>query len=79
MSTARRLLTKDDVLSRLRRAVEAAGSQANFGREHQINPSRVGDTINRNVRPYGRILAALGIEKVTLYREVQAAEERHGD
>jgi len=62
-------LNQQDVIDRLRAAIEAAGSQAAFAEKHKISLQYVNDVLRGRREPGKLILEALGIERITLYRE----------
>lgn len=63
------MLTETQVIERLRAACDAAGGQKAFAKQHQLTPSYVHDVLHGRRPPADRILAALGIERVTVYQE----------
>ena len=65
------MLTEQDVIERLRAAAAAAGSQRQFAKAHGFTPAYVHDVLHGKRAPAQRILDALGIERVTYYREKQ--------
>lgn len=68
-SVANQLLTLDEVLSILRRAVESAGSHQAFAAKSGVSAAYIGDCLRGQRTPGGKILDALGLEKVVMYRE----------
>jgi hypothetical protein len=63
------MLTETQVIERLRAACEAAGGQRAFALAHKFTPAYVHDVLHRRRPPADRILDALGLERVTIYRE----------
>jgi len=63
-----RMMTVDDVREKLRKAVEAAGNEAAWARTHGVSRANVNMTLNGKREPGGRILEALGLERVVQYR-----------
>lgn len=61
-------LTARQVRAQLVRAVEAAGGRASYGRAHGMSPAYVGAVCSgkRTLGPL--VLAALGLERVVIYR-----------
>lgn len=71
-------MTEDQVRAALQKAVDAAGGQRAFGREHGISAAYVGLVLNGdrfgNLHPPSeRMCAALGFEKITTvtYRRIK--------
>jgi hypothetical protein len=62
------MLTEQEVLDRLRKAVAAAGSQRAFGRQHDISPMYISDVLRKRRKIGEAILDALGVERVVSYR-----------
>jgi hypothetical protein len=58
----------EDVRAMLRTAVEAAGSQIAWARAHRLSGVYVSDVLHGRREPAGKILAALGMEKIVMYR-----------
>lgn len=63
------MLTEIQVIERLRAACEAAGGQKAFAELHRLTPGYVGDVLHGKRPPADRILHALGLERVMIYRE----------
>ena len=61
-------LTKDDVLSMLRKAVKDAGSQRWLARSWGVSEQFLSDVLRNNRRPTYAILENLGIEATIVYR-----------
>lgn len=68
-------MTREQVLALLRRECARAGSQAKWARAHGLSPSYVADVLSgtRDLVP-GRLLEALGVERVVGYRRVRRDE-----
>lgn len=64
-------MNEQDVLERLRVAIEQAGSQSAFAEQHGISLQYVNDVLRKRREPGQKILNALGIERVVTYREKQ--------
>ena len=62
-------MNEQDVLDRLRAAIEQAGSQRAFADQHGISLQYVNDVLHKRREPGQKILDALGIERVVIYRE----------
>jgi hypothetical protein len=62
-------MSTDDVLARLRSACQAAGSQRQWALANDIEPVRVSLILSRREQPSQRVLEALGLQRVTVYRE----------
>ena len=59
------------VLARLMDRIEQAGSQEQFAREAGVSAQYVSDVLHKR-RDFGpKLLKALGLERVTMYREVR--------
>jgi hypothetical protein len=63
------MLTETQVIERLRAAVDATGGQKAFARAHNFTPAYVHDVLHGRRAPADRILEALGLERVVIYRE----------
>lgn len=63
------MLTEQDIRDRLRAAIEKAGSQAAFARQHDISLQYVNDVVNGRRDIGQKILDAIGVERVVTYRE----------
>lgn len=64
------MLTEQEVIERLRAACIAAGGQKAFARAHGLTPGYVHDVLHSKRAPADRILTAIGIERITIYREI---------
>ena len=66
-------MTEDQVRAALQKAVDAAGGQRAFGRQHKISAAYVGLVLASD-EPSKRICAAIGIEKTTTvtYRRIKS-------
>jgi transcriptional regulator with XRE-family HTH domain len=66
------LITANEVIDRLEKLIGAAfDHQKDFARANMISESYLSDVLNGRREPGPRILAALGLEKVVLYRGKQ--------
>lgn len=63
------MLTESQVIERLRTACEQAGGQKAFAQQHELTPTYVHDVLHGRRPPAYRILDALGLERVVIYRE----------
>lgn len=63
------MLTEMQVIERLRAACKAAGGQKAFARLHDFTPAYVHDVLHGRRPPADRILAAIGLERIIVYRE----------
>lgn len=63
------MLTEMQVIERLRAACKAAGGQKAFARLHGFTGAYVHDVLHGRRPPADRILDALGLERMTIYRE----------
>ncbi len=59
----------DELLGRLRLACEEAGSQRQWALARGIDPIRVTQALVRREAPAPAILEALGVERLTIYRD----------
>lgn len=62
------LLSQEDVIGILRKAVEREGSQGRFASKHYFSAELVSLTLSGKYVPGPSILNALGLEKVIMYR-----------
>lgn len=62
------LVTEQQVIERLRAACEKAGSQKAFAEAHGFTAGYVHDVLHARRPPADRILDALGLERVVIYR-----------
>lgn len=67
----RKVITEGAVRERLEKACAAIGSQRQWALQNAISPSNVNDFLKGRSVPTSSILAALGLERMTVYREVQ--------
>lgn len=65
-------MTKEQVLAALRQACVTAGSQDAWAAAHGVSPTYVADTLGGRRGPSGKVLAALGLERVIVYRDVRS-------
>ena len=61
----------DDVRRALQRAIDRKGTAAAWCREHEIARSYVSDVLGGRQEPAGKLLDALGIERVVSYRRIK--------
>ena len=61
-------LTEDGVRARLKAAIEKAGSQRAWAREHGLSAPFVNDVLRGNRQPSDRICEALGLVRVVMCR-----------
>lgn len=62
-------LSRHDVALRLKAAIDAVGSQKAYAQAHKISEQYLSDVLNGRREPGQKILDALGIERVVVYRE----------
>lgn len=66
-------MNEQEVIERLRAAVEAAGGLRSFGRAHDFSAAYISDVLRGQRKPADRILSVLGLERVVTscvaYRE----------
>lgn len=63
-------VSEQAVLDRLRSAIQTAGSQHAWARQHGISAAYVSDVLNGRRELGKKILEALRIERVVIYREM---------
>lgn len=63
------MLTEQDVMERLRVAVAAAGSQKAYAERIGVSQTYLSDVLIGNRTPGQKILDALGLEALLMYRE----------
>ena len=64
-------MTEEQVYQRLMDAIDRAGGQRSFAKQIGVTPSYINDVVNKRRLMSDRILATIGIERVTtvVYRE----------
>lgn len=67
-------MTIDDVRKRLAQACQNSGSQALWAKDNGLSTAYVNDVLHGRREPGGKLLAALGLERVVLYREQHRRE-----
>lgn len=65
----RKHLTLEDVLDILRAGIKTHGTQANYADFLGITQGYINDMLKRKRDPGPKVLDALGLEKVVVYRE----------
>lgn len=69
-------MNEQDIIDRLREAIQSAGSQRAFAKQHGISTQYINDVL-RGRREIGqKILEVLGVEKIITYR---LREEKSAD
>lgn len=63
------MLTEQDVIDRLRAAVQAAGSQKAYAERIGVSQTYLSDVLNGSRAPGEKILTALQLEAVVMYQE----------
>jgi hypothetical protein len=63
------LMTRKEVLGRLREACDAAGSVKGWAARHGLHWAYVYNVLLGKKRPAEKILESLGLERVVMYRE----------
>ncbi len=61
-------MTENELVGLLARHIEQTGSQQAWAKAHGISKAYVCDVINRRAQPGTKILKALDLEKVIMYR-----------
>lgn len=64
------MLTEQEVIDRLRFAIEHAGGQRAFAEKHGFTPGYINDVLWRKRGLADRILTTLGIERLIVYRVI---------
>lgn len=67
------------VLGRLRAAIATVGTAAEFCRKHSVSEAYVSEVLSGSKPPADKILAALGLERVVTYREINPTEKDEED
>lgn len=65
------MLTEQELIERLRDAVNRAGSQKDFAQQHGISEQYLSDVLRSRREPGQKILDALGVERVVRYQVKQ--------
>jgi hypothetical protein len=65
-----KLLVYEDVMKLLRAEIAGAGSQSKWARKKRVNRSVVNNAVSGRGGLQPKILAALGLEAITVYRRV---------
>lgn len=63
-------LTESDVRAILAAECQKAGMQQTWARQKKISAAHVNEVLHGRKAPASKILSALGMERVTLYRRV---------
>jgi DNA-binding transcriptional regulator YdaS (Cro superfamily) len=63
------MLTEQDFIDRLRAAIVAAGSQKAYAEHIGVSESYLSDVLRGNRAPGEKIVTALNLEVITMYRE----------
>lgn len=66
------MLTEQEVMDRLRAAVAAAGSQRAYAEQIGVSQTYLSDVLTGNRTPGEKILTALGLEAVMMYRAIDS-------
>ena len=61
-------MTREQLLARLRRECEQVGSQASWAKANGMSAVYVSDVLAGKREPAGKLLEALGVERVIAYR-----------
>lgn len=62
------MLTEQDVMDRLRKAIADAGGQRGFASAHGFTPGYINDVVRGKRALADRILAVIGVERKTVYQ-----------
>ncbi len=65
-------MTDEQVREMLAKEAEIVGGQTAWAELHDVHPSRVSRVLKGRDEPGGKILSALGLERVNRYRPVAA-------
>lgn len=71
-------MDKNELISYIQRVIDEKynGLQALFAESNDISPAYVNDVLRGRKDPGGKILAAIGFEKVTTYKQKNAIAAR---
>lgn len=61
------MLTEQEVMERLRTAIEQAGGQRKFAEAHGLTPGYINDVIHGKRALADRILATIGVRRQVVY------------
>lgn len=61
------MLTEQEVMERLRAAIEGAGGQRAFAEKHGLTPAYINDVVHGRRALADRILAAIGVKRTITY------------
>lgn len=61
------MLTEQEVMDRLKNAIEAAGGQRRFAELHKLTPGYVNDVLHGKRALADRILATIGVQRHVVY------------
>lgn len=64
-------MTKTQLLAILKKQCDRAGSQTAWARENGLSAVYVSDVLTGKRDPAGKLLAALGVERVVSYRRLE--------
>lgn len=70
----RELIDQPALLALLRAEVQASGGQAGFARRADVSQAYVADLLAGKRSPGPKILRAMGLERVTMYRPVSGED-----
>lgn len=70
------MITRDELTELIRAAARKAGSQRALARGWKVTPAYITDLLKGLRDPGPRILAAMGYERVVLYRKVNQPARR---
>lgn len=70
------VLTKQELIERLKATIAALGSQDAFAQQHSISTAYVSDVLRGRRDPGKKILDALGLERVVGYQEKGDVSDR---
>jgi hypothetical protein len=71
------MLTRDDLILLIRLEITKARSQRNLARQWDVSPAYITDLLRGLRDPGPKILQAMGLERVTLYRTKEGTHDDH--
>jgi DNA-binding transcriptional regulator YdaS (Cro superfamily) len=64
-------MNKEALIRKIRNRINRCGSQVSAAKSMDISPQYLNDILTGKRMPAGKILRALGVERVTTYREFE--------
>lgn len=63
-------MTTDELLAHLRRLVDEAGTQKDLAQQLGVSTAYLNDVLLKRKEPGKKLLAAIGFERVVIYRKI---------